>query len=256
MKASRLVCLWAAWMASAACGAQPLAVDGFAAGEHAARGGTRLPYRLYEPARAGREPRLPLIVYLHGSGGAGTDNRSQISGGNRAGTHVWTSEALQARHPAFVVAPQIPAGAAWAEPRSDALTPYAEAVLELVAELARTHPIDRDRVYLVGQSLGGYGTWDLVSKRPAVFAAAVPLCGAGNATRIVAARSVPIWAFHGAKDETVPVAGSRELVAALRAAGGSVEYTEYADVGHAVWNVAFAEDALPEWLFAQTRTAR
>jgi predicted peptidase len=114
-------------------------------------------------------------------------------------------------------------------------------------------PVDARRVYVVGQSLGGYGTWDLIARYPDLFAAAIPLCGGGDTKRILSARNVPVWAFHGAKDATVPVARSREMVTALRTINSSVRYTEYPNVGHDVWSRAFAEHDLPEWLFAQRR---
>jgi predicted peptidase len=135
----------------------------------------------------------------------------------------------------------------------DALSPYAEAALEIVAAVSREFAIDSSRIYLTGQSLGGRGTWDIISKRPDVFAAAVPLCGDGNTSRIVAARNVPIWVFHGANDPLVPVAGSREMVAALQRAGSPVKYTEYPDVEHNVWTRAYVDPELHEWLFRQRR---
>ena len=121
---------------------------------------------------------------------------------------------MQTRHPAFVLAPQMPGGYQWGAPRSDEVTPHAALVLELLASLSKEFAIDSDRVYLVGQSLGGRGTWDLISKRPELFAAAVPLCGDGSATRITKARAVPVWAFHGAEGRShsghrVARAGSR-----------------------------------------------
>jgi len=86
-----------------------------------------------------------------------------------------------------------------------------------------------------------------------LFAAAIPLCGEGNTARAAEARAVAIWAFHGAKDELVPVGGSRDMVSALRAVGSAVKYTEYPDMGHDVWTVAYAERDLADWLFAQRR---
>ena len=133
---------------------------------------------------------------------------------------------------------------------------YAKLVLELLANLSKEFAIDANRVYLIGQSRGGRGTWDLVSKRPDLFAAVVPVCGDGNTTRVRAARDVAIWAFHGAKDPLVPVAGSRDLVAVLKAVGSRVRYTEYPDVEHDAWVRAFAEPELPDWLCAQTRARR
>lgn len=95
--------------------------------------------------------------------------------------------------------------------------------------------------------------WDLVAKRPDLFAAAVLVCGGGDLTRIVAARRLPFWVFHGAQDGTVPVDHSREMAAALQAVGDSVKYTEYPDAGHDVWKRVFSEPLLAKWLFAQTR---
>src|SRR5688500_15210127 len=94
-------------------------VDGFLARTYTGAAGETMPYRLFIPAAAARARALPLIVYLHGGGGAGNDNLRQISGGNTSGTHVWTTAAMQARHPAFVVAPQMPVGRAWSAPDSD-----------------------------------------------------------------------------------------------------------------------------------------
>lgn len=196
------------------------------------------------------------MVYLHGTGGAGTDNARQLTGGNTAGTHVWISADMQASHPAFVLAPQMPVNNQWGAPDSDELSLYAALTLDLVAKLQTELAIDTSRIYLVGQSNGGRGTWDLISKRPNVFAAAVPLCGDGNPSRILAARHVPTWAFHGARDTAMPVSSSRKLVAALKTAGSPLKYTEYADAGHDVWTLAFAEKELPRWLFAQKRASR
>jgi predicted peptidase len=215
-----------------------------------------MPYRIFVPGEEQRRRPLPIVVYLHGSGGIGTDNLRQISGGNTNGTHVWLTPQAQARHPAFVVAPQLPKGNRWDAAAADGIAPYAGVVIELLESLSREFAIDRDRVYLTGQSLGGYGTWDLVTKRPELFAAAVPLCGGGTVSRAGAARGVPIWAFHGAKDPLVPVAGSRDMVAALRAAKGAVKYTEYAESGHDVWTVAYVERDLQDWLFEQKRRTR
>ena len=159
---------------------------------------------------------------------------------------------MQARYPAFVVAPQLPGDNEWAGKGAD-VSPYAGLVLDLLTSLRREYAIDPNRIYLVGQSLGGFGTWDLISKRPGLFAAAIPLCGGGEITRIAAARGIPIWTFHGAKDQTVPVIRSRELVDALRAMGSPIKYTEYPEVAHDVWTRAFAERDLPDWLFAQRR---
>jgi len=239
-------------LALSAAGAQ--GVEGFAARSFKAANGVTMPYRLFIPSAEPRTKALPLVVYLHGSGGIGDDNVKQISGGNATGTHVWTTPDAQRRHPTYVLAPQLPQGAQWGASGSDALSSHAEALVQLIAALTREFSLDPGRVYLTGQSLGGYGTWDIISKRPDLFAAAVPLCGDGNPSRVAAARRLPIWVFHGAQDPLVPVTGSRDLVAALRAVGNPVKYTEYPDVGHDVWTRAYMDPALADWLFGQRRT--
>lgn len=240
---------------ASAGGAQDV-VDGFAARTFTAANGETMPYRLFIPDEGARKNRLPLILYLHGGGGVGTDNRKQISGGNTNGTHAWTTAEAQRRHPAFVLAPQLAQNRPSQPGRADAWSSSLATVLEIIAAVSREFAIDSDRVYVTGQSLGGYGAWEIVSRHPQMFAAAVPLCGGGDAVRIVAARTVPVWAFHGAQDPVVPVSESRELVAALRRAGSAVKYTEYADVGHDAWTRAYSEPELAEWIFSQRRSAR
>jgi predicted peptidase len=228
-------------------------LDGFVAREYQSATGVKLPYRLFAPRSAKRDHELPLILYLHGSGGAGADNRKQISGGNALGTHIWIEPGAQEQHPAFVLAPQIPETATW-HSTSDKPSAHVAALFDLLDELRSELRIDVRRIYVVGQSLGGYGAWDFIARHPDLFAAAVPLCGGGDARRILSARNVAVWAFHGAKDATVPASRSRELVAALRTVNSSVRYTEYPDVGHDVWIRAFKDPDLPEWMFAQRRS--
>lgn len=249
-----LVALASLLVAPSVAGAQD--VDGFAARSFTDANGVAMRYRLFVPSAEARKKPLPLVVYLHGSGGIGDDNLKQISGGNTTGTHIWTTADAQRRHPTFVLAPQLPHGTQWGAQGSDALSPHAEALVQLIASLTREFSLDADRVYLTGQSLGGYGTWDMIGKRPDLFAAAVPLCGYGEPSRVAAARRLPIWVFHGAQDPLVPVTASRQLVAALRAVDSPVKYTEYPDVGHDVWTRAYADPALADWLFGQRRATQ
>jgi predicted peptidase len=116
-------------------------------------------------------------------------------------------------------------------------------------------PIDQARIYVGGLSMGGYGIWDLLARQPRRFAAAFPICGGGDPTTATTFAHVPIWAFHGADDEIVPVARSVEMVDALKAAGAkNLRFSNYAGVGHHSWLNAFAEPELFDWLFAQRRS--
>jgi len=221
-----------------------------------------MPYRLFIPQSYDRAHSYPLIIYLHGGGGNGTDNLKQISGGNTNGSHVWTYEKAQREHPAFVVAPQAPEGTTWGGPELAESSPEARMMLEIVGMLEREFNIDKSRSYLTGQSLGGFGTWDMIIRHPNLFAAAVPLCASGTikefpfrkvyaAAEFKKIKSLPIWVFQGADDTSVPVSGPRQTVATLRKLGSNVKYTEYPGVGHNVWEHAYVEYGLIEWLFAQ-----
>ena len=217
----------------------------------------RLPWRLFVPAAADVAKPLPLVVFLHGAGMRGLDNIGPMS---LAWSFI-TPEA-QAKHPCFVIAPQVREAHRWVKQTfnkgsydstvitiSDEMT----AALDLVDQLIASRPIDAKRVYVVGQSMGGYGTWDALIRRPDLWAAGVPICGAGDPSQAAKLKSLAIWAWHGENDTMVPVSGSREMIAALTAAGAKPLYTEIPKGGHGVWNAAFGDTKLHDWLFAQHR---
>ena len=215
-----------------------------------------MPYRLFRPVAAGK---LPLVVYLHGSGGLGTDNEKQLGLGNVFGTRVWALPANQQRFPCYVVAPQTDRG--WIrydfskEPATmlPGLGDGSRLALEVVDRLVREFPIDDRRVYVTGQSMGGAGVWNVLAKRPAFFAAAIVCCGSASTEDGTEAIGTPLCSFHGDADRTVPVSVSRNRVAARRTAGGRPLYTEYPGVDHNAWEWAYTEPELLTWLFAQRR---
>jgi predicted peptidase len=223
-------------------------IDGFKARIYRNKTGDTMQYRLFIPTGYNKENSYPLILWLHGSGGAGTDNTAQISGDQISGTRIWTQPQTQKDYPAFVLVPQNPGN--WVE-RMNGLTSKMLLVLELLERLKTEYNIDAARIYVAGQSDGGYGTWNLLTQRPELFAAAIPLCGAGEPRLASRVTQVPIWVFHGQRDDVVPVRESRKMVAAIRKAGGNPKYTEYARVKHDVWIYAFREPELIPWLFSQ-----
>jgi predicted peptidase len=143
----------------------------------------------------------------------------------------------------------------WASPRLGSKQ-LLSAVLEAVRKLLETSPIDPDRVYVTGQSMGGYGSWGAAATAPDLFAAAVPVCGGGNPADAARIAKVAIWAFHGDADKTVPVEQSRTMIEALKKAGVEPTYTEYAGVPHNSWDKAYAEDKMWEWMFAQKKAKK
>ena len=220
-----------------------------------------MPYRLFRPKASGP---LPLVVFLHGSGGQGTDNAKQMGLGNIFGTRVWALPANQKTYPCYVVVPQTDRG--WVNYGPPApgdsiarvvpgLGSGAKLALEIVNALSRELQIDQRRIYVMGQSMGGAGVWHMTAERPRLFAAAVACCGSASLDKPAASASTPVWNFHGDADQTVPIAVSRDRVAALRKAGAHPLHTEYAGVNHNSWEWAFTEPALGKWLFSQRRTA-
>jgi predicted peptidase len=111
--------------------------------------------------------------------------------------------------------------------------------------------IDKKKRYILGESLGGYGTWHFICRRPDMFAAAVPVCGSGNSDLASKIVDVPIWAFHGKKDRSVPVKGSRDMIESIRNAGGDPRYTEFPEAGHIISSQVYGTPDLLDWLFSQ-----
>ncbi len=215
-----------------------------------------MPYRLFIPGRRDGRGSYPLVLWLHGSAGRGTDNLKQISGGNTSGSQIWTSTENQSKHPCFVVAPQCPENESWADGEKVEPTKQLGLVVELLGHLQRMYRIDHGRLYVAGQSMGGFGTWSIITQSPEMFAAAIPICGGGDQSQAGKLVKMPIWAFHGEKDEAVRVERSRKMIDALKRAGGTPKYTEYEGAGHVIWDRVFSEPELLPWIFAQNRAPK
>jgi predicted peptidase len=226
-------------------------VDGFVARRFVGRGAPPMPYRLFVPPGYDRSKRYPLIVWLHGAGGVGNDNLRQIMGDQIPGTRLWTKPEHQSAHPMFVLVPQT--SSFWFSANAKGVLPI-DQVLGIIESLRAEFGIDTTRLYLSGQSLGGNGTWGMITRGPTPFAAAILVCPAGlDPKRSVAHATMPVWVFMGDRDAPPSVSGARGFVAALRAARREPRYTEYAGAGHDIWVRVFKEPALPAWLFAQHR---
>ena len=222
---------------------------------HTSPAGGELKAQLIQPEAGGEK--LPLVVLLHGAGERGGDNEIQLKHGARP-LMAWLEKN---RQPAYALFPQCPTDHKWVEvdwsaPRHTfSAEPTAELrmVLEVVDGLVADGRVDPDRVYIGGLSMGGFGTWDLLAREPKRFAAAFPICGGGDPATVSRFAHVPVRVFHGTQDTTVKPVRSTEMVAALKAAGGKVEYTEYPDLAHDSWTRTFASEDFWAWLFAQKR---
>ncbi len=215
-----------------------------------------LPYRLLRPKE--HQGKVPLILFLHGAGERGNNNTDQL----KNGAPVFLKPEVRDRFPSYVAAPQCPTDQKWVDwdwSKPVTVQPAEpSAPMKLVLGLLDALPkefadIDLDRIYVTGLSMGGFGTWDLVTRFPQRFAAAVPVCGGADANKATPIAQLPIWTFHGNADPVVTVEQTRRMVATLQAAGGQPLYSEYPHVGHDSWTNAYQEPQLLPWMFAQTR---
>lgn len=225
----------------------------------------KLDYALYEPTIENGK-NYPLVVVLHGNGARGANGVNQLLV-NQAAT-VWASEEQQERRPAYVLAPQNPLilSGLWLEENT-----Y-ETTLELIQYITKNLPIDSNRIYITGNSMGGFGTWGFIQRNPEMFAAAMPVCGGGDLTKIEEIKELPIWAFHATDDHVVKVSGeidvylpefmingSRDMVNALKGIGSTkIKYTEYeagivAPNPHASWIHAYSTQEAIDWMFEQSK---
>ncbi len=249
-------------MRSAAEAAGAAAVAAFEARYWKINASKSIPYRLFAPKNRMAGKKYPVMLCFHGAGERGNDNVSQL---NHAFTTMWADDSIQKDNPGFVVVPQCPANEDWNGNTKLAnydftqtpITQDMQAVMDILDSLEKEFPIDRDREYVSGMSMGGAATWYAIMKFPERFAAAVPVCGRGDPNQASNLDRVNIWAFHAADDPTVPVTTTRELVKAIRAIGGSrLKYTEYPasmGYGHESWKPAGRDPALHRWVFGMTR---
>ena len=184
--------------------------------------------------------RYPLVVNLPYGGYEGAEVAQILSGDYHRKTY-----------PSFLFVPYCPQGSGWGGipgyPDIDTL------VFEAIRALDQKFPIDTNRRYVTGISRGGYGSWHFITNRPEMFAAAIPVCGAGDPQLAPQIVDVAVWAFHGEKDKNVPVSGSREMIEGIKKAGGDPQYTEYQGQGHNIWYQVSTTPGLLEWLFNQKR---
>lgn len=221
--------------------------------------GGELLYRLHVPE--GVEGKLPLVLFLHGSGERGNDNRAQL----KHGVRELVRPSIADEFPAVILAPQCPSGEKWVEvdwSRKDAPTTFPDSlsgpmasVLKVVDKLVEDGVVDPTRMYVTGLSMGGYGSWCAAGLVEHRFAAMLAICGGGDTSWADRYDGTALWAVHGDADSAVPVSRSRDMVAALAKEGhsGDLRYTELPGVGHDSWTTTYADPATWRWLFDQKK---
>jgi len=212
-----------------------------------------LNYRLFVPLGYDSKQKYPLVLWLHGGNGRGSDNIKQLTGGNQLGSHFWISREVQHSFPAFVLAPQCPGGQSWSEPDLNRPSETLLLVMDALYKTEREFSIDPERIYVVGQSMGGLGVWSLIQTYPNKWAAALVLCAYDNFSNLLGVTMVPLWLFQGDADQVVPIDLVRQMARTLKKEHANFRYSEYHNVGHDVWIKAFAEPDLLPWITSHSR---
>ncbi|MCD4823024.1 MAG: dienelactone hydrolase family protein, partial [Phycisphaerae bacterium] len=219
-------------------------------------------YELLKPEKIEKGKVYPLVLLLHGAGSRGNNNKqSRFAGGI---IHkVMLAPEMRKKHPCFMLLPQCRKGKQWVNAPWTAKTssptaakPSDQMQMAILAlqKIVRQNPIDTNRIYLTGVSMGGYGSWELATRYPQWFAALVPVCGGGDERLAHRLLGMPIWAFHGSKDRAVPVCRSRIMIEAIRKAGGKAKYTEIKGAGHNVWTPAYTRNDVFLWMFKHKKS--
>ncbi|MCE5322694.1 dienelactone hydrolase family protein [bacterium] len=202
---------------------------------------SQLKYSLILPQgyEVGKGKLWPLVVFLHGAGERGDDLE-------KLKVHGPTKLAAQGKQfPFIILAPLCPEDCWWNN--------EADKTIKLIDETVSNYNVDKNRIYLTGISMGGYGTWHLAAKIPNRLAAIAPICGGGDPASAGIIKNIPVWVFHGDKDPTVPIEKSQEMVDAVRSAGGSPKLTIYPGIEHDSWTATYESDEFWQWMLEQKR---
>ncbi len=230
-----------------------LSPDLFDADTFTGDNGVTLRYRLLSPLDPEPGRRYPLVVVFHGAGEIGTDNLAHLD----LFPKTWARPEIRRQFPAYVLAPQMPersalySGPAGEPDRTSRPGPPLSAALDLIDALRDRLPIDDRRIYGIGFSMGSSTAWNVLARRPDLFAAAIPIAGVPNRSAVAETARTPLWVIHGNADTANPIDQDRAMVEALRARpGADVRFWEYDRMGHGVPIELLAGDAFMEWLFA------
>ena len=229
------------------------------------KGNDTLLYRIMYPKDFSNDKQYPIVLFLHGSGERGNDNEKQLVHGAK----LFANEVVRDSFPAIVIFPQCPEQDYWADVEVDRSTmPLGlkfqnggtptialQLVIDLMKDYIEKPYIEKNKVYVMGLSMGGMGTFEIIYREPDMFAAAIPICGGGDPQTVaVYAKKIPLWVFHGAQDNVVDPQFSISMVSAVLKEGGFPRFTLFDFANHNSWDAAFAEQELLTWLFSHNQS--
>ena len=217
-----------------------------------------VPYRIYVPSDY-NDTKYPVILYLHSAGERGSDNEYQLYGA----PYYMFMDGFIERYPAIIIAPQCPIGEQWVDTdwtlgdySTDEIaeTPYLRITYEILMQSITDYNADINRIYITGISMGGYGTWDMLTRYPDTFAAGIPISGAGDSGNADKIKDIPIWSYHGDIDPVVPVSGMVKMAEAF----GKIEshefiLTVYENTSHDAWTRTYRNENTWRWMFDQVK---
>ena len=218
-----------------------------------------LRYRILFPENYDISKKYPLVLFLHGSGERGSDNEKQLI----HGSNLFTNDSNKRDFPAIVIFPQCPSNDFWAPIKdrdtgkfsyvnTEQPTKSMQLVIDLTKSFFKNESVDTNRVYVIGLSMGGMGTFDLICREPKLFAAAVPICGGVNNERLNAVSQMPIRIYHGDSDTVVPLEHSQSAFDTLKSLGSKeCELIVFPNTGHNSWDQAFKEPDFLSWIFSK-----
>jgi len=204
-------------------------------------------YLFHMPEHYDETKKYPVVLFLHGAGERGDDNEAQL----RIGVGTALEDENSPLHESFIIAPQVPLEKLWVDTpwnvgnylvdeREE--TPYLAGAVEIVRETLKNYPTDSSKVFVMGISMGGYGSWDALARHPELFCGGFICCGGADLTKAHIFKDKPIFTYHGSADDVVPCFGTQNVVKAIKEAGGDkMTYREYEGMNHWTWDRAYAE---------------
>ena len=223
------------------------------------RNGKILNYRIRKPSNIKQGEKYPLLFFLHGAGGRGNDNRAQLFDANGIG--AFSKNKIFSKYNSYIIVPQVPNDERWVSAQWNddnhkikKITQSMEMAFEAMDNLIKKNKsIDKKRIYIMGLSMGGWGTWDAIQRRPNFFAAAVPICGGGDINLANKISNIPIWAYHGKDDDVISAERSREMVLEIKKHSNNIKYTEIKNRNHDSWIDVWNSKKVWDWMYSQKK---